>query len=515
MSIDPNQAYLASSAYIYAYFRQQHPVSMRWVQLLAGFNSPKASREALHCELGFGQGLGLAITAASTNESQVGVDFMPEQVMNLTHLLDESGVAAQLHCADFAHFLKTNQQRFQSISLHGVWSWVAPEIRQQILSIIDRFLTDDGMVYLSHNTLPGCAPVIPMQRLIHHTAALFSDHADKGLAASLSILQSVLPLSRYVENEPSIAHWWQSLAQEDPRYLSHEYLGYAWHPMSFHDTAECLEQAGLSFTASADALELLPELQFSREQLSWLKDLPEGKLRESYADLLRNQTFRRDIWQKKPRRLTSDEQADAILSTHLVLLHPLSAIHAQINGDLGSFDLPQPLTQQFLTKLAEDNYSAKSVATLLDSLHEANGDQQAISPIECIPLLAALTAIGAIHPANQQVSDRLKDQAHSLNKALMQYAWQDQRIMYLASPVASCGVQVSRLQQLGLLARAATGQSDAVIWAQWIYRAKDRLGQDLLPNELDATEQLDWLVAQFEDFIQYRFVLLLALQVVK
>lgn len=510
MQTDPNQGYLATSTYIYAYFRQQHPVSLRWVQLLAGFDSPKPSAEALHCELGFGQGLGLAITAASTGEAQVGVDFMPEQVSNLNQLLKASGVEAKLHCADFATFLANNQQKFQSISLHGVWSWVAPEIRQQILAIIERFLTDDGMVYVSHNTLPGCAPVIPMQRLIHHTAKVFSDHADDGLQAALAVVQSAMPLSRYVQNEPSLIDWWQSLAQENPRYLSHEYLGHAWHPMSFHDTADLLAQAGLSFSCSADAIELLADLHFTTEQQQWLSALPEGSLRESYADVLRNQTFRRDIWQKNPRRLTPEAQAQGLLSTSLVLLHPLSSIQTQIAGDLGSFDLPQPMTQQLLTYLAEDNYAVKSVAKLLTRLSELNSES-VLNALDMIPLLTALTALGAIHPANANPTSALVVATKGLNQQLMQLAWHDARIGYLASPIAGCGVQVSRLQQLALLAYAETGVAKAQIWADWLWQHKDQLLTLLFPVERAEGEQQAWLLSQLESFVEQRFKLLQAL----
>jgi hypothetical protein len=38
--INPANAYQAQSPYIYAYFRQQHPLLMRWTALLAGFSAP-------------------------------------------------------------------------------------------------------------------------------------------------------------------------------------------------------------------------------------------------------------------------------------------------------------------------------------------------------------------------------------------------------------------------------------------------------------------------------------------
>jgi hypothetical protein len=515
MQSDPSKAYLANSPYIYAYFRQQHPISMRWVQLLAGISSPMASEQACHCELGFGQGLGLAITAATSIEQQVGVDFMPEQVKELTQLLARSGVEARLHSADFAQFLTTNKQTFQSISLHGVWSWVAPEIRQQILTIIKRFLSDDGMVYLSHNTLPACAPILPLQRLIHHTASVFKDQDDLGLRAALAVLQSAMPVSRYFADEPSLLNWWHSLEHENPRYLAHEYLGHAWNPMSFSDTADCLAQVGLSFACSADASELIPDWHFSESQQDWLDALPEGNLRESYADLLRNQTFRRDIWQKNPVTLTLAEQTQAILSTQLVLLHPLTVIDEMIQDDYARFKLAQSVTHQLLNQLADNSYMPKSIEAMLTAINDGIANDETISAIDLIPLLAWLTSLGGVHPANTEISDELIQSAQRLNTHLMDTAWQDGRIAYLASPVAACGVQVSRLQQLALLAYLATQKVNARCWVDWILQqAHQQASDSVFPPDINTPQQHAWLVSHYEKFIEQRFPLLLALKVV-
>jgi hypothetical protein len=134
--------------------------------------------------------------------------------------------------------------------------------------------------------------------------------------------------------------------------------------------------------------------------------------------------------------------------------------------------------------------------------------------LELIPLLAALTAIGAIHPANVQITEELTQRSQGLNRQLMQYAWQDNRIAYLASPVAGCGVQVSRLQQLGLLAYEATQAVDANCWAQWLWQGKHRLISNVFSKDLGEHEQLAWLSSQFAYFIGHRFKLLQALRVI-
>lgn len=511
MSQTVDAGYSAQSTYIYAYFRQQHPVLLRWTQLLAGIQAPTIRADAAHLELGFGQGLGLAITAAATAEPQVGVDFMPAQVAALQQLLTNSQVPAVLHAADFGQFLAINQQRFQSISLHGVWSWVSADVRQQIIDIIRLFLAEDGMVYLSHNVLPGCASVLPMQRLIHHTADLFSDADDEGLSTALSALHSMMPLSRYVADTPSLQAWWQSLAQEHPRYLAHEYLGHAWTPMLFQDTADLLAQAGLTFACSADAIEQLTDLHFTEAQQAWLASIPNAALRESYADVMRHQTFRRDIWRRQVTTLSADEQQQQLLDTSLVLLHPIESIATDIQGDLGQFALPQPLTEQLLAYLASHDYVAKSVRDMVQYVMSAALLQPKLDAAstlrELLPLLQALTAMGAIHPAQTEIDAQQLQATQALNQQLMQFAWQDGRIGYLASAVAQSGVQVSRLQQLALLARQATATDCAQAWLQWLAQAEH------ITDDMFANNQSD-LLSELNAFIRGRLPLLIALAVI-
>ncbi len=507
--VNPANAYQANSPYIYAYFRQQHPLLMHWTALLAGFSAPsEATQQLAHCELGFGQGLGLAITAASCNDTQVGVDFMPEQVEQLSALLKSSGIDnAQLYTTDFAGFLATNTQQFQTITLHGVWSWVAPEIRNQLIEIIQRFLASDGFVYLSHNTLPGRAPLIPMQRLIVQTAAQFSQHTDQGLTAALAVLNSMMPLSNYVQQTPELTDWWQSLAQEHPTYLAHEYLGNAWSPMLFSDTAALLAQAGLSFVCSADALELLPELHLTEAQQNWLAVIEDINLHQSYSDTLRNVGFRRDIWGKSVQKLSLSEQQTQLLETSLVLLHPVGALSLALRGDLGTFELPEVPLIIMLNHLATDNYYPKTASALWIVLTEQG---VSVDLTTFISLLISLTALGYIHPAHTLLDTKNnKESAQRLNGLLCQRAWSDASIGYLASPVAGCGLQVSRLQQLLLLARNQTQSQNAIDWASWLFMKRSCAVQSFLPD-VSEVEQSAWLIEVAQEFTQVRLPLLLA-----
>jgi len=506
---DAATAYQANSPYIFAYFRQQHPSLMRWTALLAGFLPPQTANEAsVHCELGFGQGLGLAITAASNLDAQVGVDFMHEQVTQLSTLLSDTTIDnITLHADDFSSFLIKNNQKFQTITLHGVWSWVAPEVRSQLIEIIRRFLVDDGFVYLSHNTLPGRAPLMPIQRLIVQTAAQFSHHDDQGLSAALSVMNSMMPLSHYVQITPELSEWWQSLAQEHPTYLAHEYLCQAWSPMLFSDTAHLLSQAGLGFVCSADALELMPQLHLSDVQQRWLEAIDDGNLRQSYADTLRNVGFRRDIWSKSVQSLSLMHQQQNIVQTDIVLLQPVGALPLVLTGDLGVFELPEDVLLTMLHYIASDHYAPKTVASLWAFLSE-QGVTLEFSALKLF--LIALTALGYIHPAQTQSDVELVcSRSQLLNQKLCQLAWRDESVQYLVSPLAGCGLQVSRLQQLLLLGRNQTQSVTTSEWARWLLAQRHLASSPFLP-ELSENALFDWLSSAAEQFAQVRLPLLLA-----
>lgn len=477
-----DQAYTAQTPYISAYFRQQHAPLMRWTSLLAGYAPPSQATQTLpHCELGFGQGLGLSIAAVTGLDRQVGVDFMANQVASVQDRLSQVGMTDVLLLAqDFAQFLDTNQLRFQTISLHGVWSWVSNETRAQLLAIFDRFLADDGQLYISYNVLPGCAASLPIQRLIYHTSVQFRDQSDQGLVAAFSVMNSALPLSHYVQQTPQVIDWWQGLATEHPRYLQHEYLNNGWQPMLFADIATAMSKANLVWQCAADAIELLPDLHLHLHQQDWLAAIDVEPLRQSYADMMRNQNFRQDIWSKQPHRLTQAQQWQQMQSQRLVLIQPIGCVPLVLTGDLGQFTLSETVLVPLLHFLAADNFRAKSVAESVVVLAEQDIH---LSSSDWISVWTQLTALGYVHPAQADaVVAQVLSRTQAFNRALCASAWQanDDQASYLASPLAGCGVQVSIWQQRLLYAREQTGSER---WQDWLAFCQHNL-TEVLPEQL-------------------------------
>ncbi|MCH9742185.1 MAG: hypothetical protein K0U21_03145 [Proteobacteria bacterium] len=145
----------------------------------------------------------------------------------------------------------------------------------------------------------------------------------------------------------------------------------------------------------------------------------------------------------------------------------------------------------------QDNLSAQQLALTIEQIKA---------------ILIALTGLGYIHPAQTLQSNNVEN-AQNLNRALCVYAWQDNRIGYLASPLAGCGIQVSRLQQLFLLAYEATKTLEVTHWASWLWLNREKAIQPFTPSELNGdAANMRWLTTQADAFKEGRFALLSAHQ---
>ena len=126
MSAVWNEGYFTDVGYTYGYYREINPVFQRFCLLVNGFAAPEPSPDDHHCELGFGQGVSINIHAAANPGHYVGTDFNPSHAAHAVALAEASGSGARLYDDSFEQLLARNDlPRFDSISLHGIWTWVS------------------------------------------------------------------------------------------------------------------------------------------------------------------------------------------------------------------------------------------------------------------------------------------------------------------------------------------------------------------------------------------------------
>ena len=191
-----NSGYITDINYTYGYYTMLNPLHMQLAFLNQGLIYPKVTTA---CELGYGQGISVNILAATSNVEWYGTDFNPAQASFAQEFGMVSG--AKLFDDSFEEFAnRTDLPDFDFIATHGIWSWIAPEHKKQILDFVKRKLKVGGVFYISYNTYPGWSSFAP----VRHLLAQYTDQmASKGRGILENVDDSLNFVNRLFENEPA------------------------------------------------------------------------------------------------------------------------------------------------------------------------------------------------------------------------------------------------------------------------------------------------------------------------
>ena len=258
--------YVEDIPYTFGYHPELDPARMQAVLRRAGFEPPEV---AAACELGYGQGMSLAIHAVAGGAAWWGTDLIPSHAAHVRALV--AGTDARLEAADqtFAVFCaRDDLPQFDFIALHGVWSWVSAANRERILELVARRLRTGGVLYVSYNALPGWAPMLPLREMmVAYAAALPADlpRADRIEAALHDAQMRVLRDPLVLEACPGIEAELRAIRHKGVAYLAHEFFNRDWAPMPPAQVAAAMRSVGLSFAAQADEAEPASGARFRRE----------------------------------------------------------------------------------------------------------------------------------------------------------------------------------------------------------------------------------------------------------
>ena len=493
--------YVTEVDYTHDYYRELNPTLLRLACLSAGV-APPAEQRIRYLELGFGQGLSLNVHAAASDGEFYGIDFNPAHAANARSLAAASGAKALLFDDSFQRFLnRTDVGEFDYIGLHGIWSWISDENRQAIVDIVARRLKVGGILYISYNCLPGWAPAMPLRHLMTLHADLGSEAAGVigRIEGALKFAQQVVDSGAlYFRANQAIAERLKQISQQNRNYLAHEYFNRDWHVMPFSEVAQRLEDAKVSFVASAHLLDHVEVANLTGQAQRLLAEIQHPILRQSVRDYFVNQHFRRDIFIKGARKLSAVEQMEMLLSTAFVLMLDPTDVPMKVKGALGEAALQEGVYKPILEVLSDGSFAPKKLADLTKhpKLH-------AMKLPEVMQALVVLVGAGHMHPV-QQATKESRTHCVALNHYICDRARGRDEIKCLASPVIGGGVAVSRIQQLFLLAFFAgkKGVSDQVQHAWQIISSQGgRMLKDgkQLESEQDNLTELNQQAAVFAE----------------
>jgi SAM-dependent methyltransferase len=472
---DWTSGYVADVGYSFGYYSELNPLRSRLALLDAPWAPPKIETA---CELGFGQGVSVNVHAAASQIEWWGADFNPAHAAFARELAEASGANAHLVDQAFADFCqRPDLPDFDFIGLHGVWSWISDANRRVIVEFIGRKLKPGGLAYVSYNTLPGHAGMVPMRHLLVQHAEVMEEQG-RGLlpriGAALDFAERLLAQdSVFGRANPLIAERIQRMKGEEGRYLAHEYFNRDWQPMHFGEAAEQLADAKLSYVGSAHYLDHVEALNLSPAQQAFLAEIPDEVFRQTARDFLLNQQFRRDYFVKGPRRISPPEQLERLVQERFILTTPAAAVTMTAPGALGDATLLGEVYAPILDLLSD--HKPHAFGELEERL--AAGPDTASRAFQAITVLIGK---GDVAPA-QDASAAMRARTDRLNARLMVHALSSAQIGVLASPVTGGGIPVGRFQQLFLQSRAQ-GASSPDAWAEFAWACLAALDQRILKD---------------------------------
>lgn len=295
--------YITDVAYIPGFYPNMAPVALRYVAALNRVTPPKVANGFRYLELGCGLGRSLTTLAAANPQGEfIGVDVNPDH----TSYVEKDIAASQLKNArvitsDFGH-LPADLGSFDFIALHGVWSWVAANVREEILALARTHLAPGGLLLVSYNAMPGWAHLQPIRGILRQYAQLRQGDSIQKVRDALAYLVFIRDKNaKYFEDNPRAAAYVEGLLKQDIRYLAHEYVNDHWTSFYFSEVAGTFGTAGLSFTGSLPVFTNFWDLCVRPEFQELFRTTNNRLVTEAHKDFCANTAFRWDVYSHSPR----------------------------------------------------------------------------------------------------------------------------------------------------------------------------------------------------------------------
>ena len=495
--------YQTTVNYTYGYYKDLSPNFQKFCLLLNGVDCSEPHENHQHCELGFGQGVSLNIHAASNLGTFYGTDFNPAHAAHSNMLAEHSFCPHHFYDLSFEELLhKDDIPMFDSIGLHGIWSWISHENQHIILKFIRRFLKPNGIVYISYNCLTGWAANMPVRELFHSHYNFNSTSANplQKVKDSLDFSEALLAQDPiFARNNPNAIVKLKNLKTQNPNYLIHEYLNQDWQCFSFQQIVRILEEIKLSYAGSTDLNVHLDTINFSEEHQTFLNQIEHPIFREQCRDYFSNTQFRKDIFIRGKNTLTPLQVKERLLDTAFALLIPIEEIPKTILGYLGEFDLVQDVYQPIQSMYKEYAYQPIKLSNIEKRFPEINH-------AKFVNAFVILCHLGLAQPCQSKVSAEALEQSHRLNHYFLKQASFHNNYQVLSCPITGIAFPCDHFTQLFYRAYFIDKLDlNAALFAQYIQNTLNDLNWLLLDAEKqtinDPVKSLAALTKLAEEFI--------------
>jgi len=277
---------------------ETHPDQLAARAILRGLD-PAPPERCRVLELGCADGGNLIPMAFELPESHfTGIDLAPSQIEAGRRQARDLGLANLDLRAVSILDLDVPAGTFDYILCHGVFSWVAPAVQEQIFEVCRTALAPHGVAFISYNTLPGWhMRRMLREMLLYHVRGV--DDAEERTRRTYELIDLLAGASGNLQDEHSTflrsAREHLEEYRDRPSYIAHEYLEETNAPLYFEDFVS---------RSAAHHLQYLGDAETHAAGIDTLPDAVAERLRtftadpvalEQYTDFAVNRTFRRSL----------------------------------------------------------------------------------------------------------------------------------------------------------------------------------------------------------------------------
>ena len=500
---DWSHGYNVSLGYTYGFYRELSPDWLDLCTRISGFVPPTrgANGGFRYLELGSGQGVGLCLLAAANPAAEfVGIDFNPEHIAHSKGLAAAAGLSnIRFIEGDFAELgadWPADLGQFDYVVMHGIYSWIPPEVRRALVRCLDHAVPPGGLVYNSYNTKPGWVSTMPFQHMARRLQMVTAKPGPAVIDDTVKLFESLGESNSAIFRVlPTLKARIDSVKTQNRAYLVQEYLHENWHPLWFSEVAAEFGTAKLNFVGAATMAELmLPGLlpADTRDIIAGQGDLI---FRQEVQDCAINQSFRRDIFCRGARR-TFNRGIDTAFETELHLVAPPKEEDdtLKISTSFGELTLKRASYAEAITALEQGPKTIGEIAALPEFRKQGTS-----SAIQTLLLLIHTGGIGV--GAAKRVDPK---PAQRFNTMLARAVCEGAPYTHLAVPVLGSALSVSDIDCMLFDAWLAAPKSDAAKLGKGLSERLARLGRKLQQNGQPlegaaAQERIDAMSAAFID----------------
>jgi SAM-dependent methyltransferase len=374
------------------------PARIATVARLLGVEAPDPARARV-LEIACSDGGNLVPMACATPGGRfVGIDLASEAVEVARGMARDLGVGNLTLIDGDLRNLPSDLGPFDYIVAHGFHSWVPPEVRVAMFDTMRTNLAPDGIAFVSHNVMPGCAlrgipwsAVRPQVMDIEDPARRIGE--ARAVAARMATTMSRLPGMAV-----AVAEEFRDLAERQDIVLVHDDLASLNQPVYLRDIAAEAASHGLEWLADADPSRHVA-YAYDEPMNRWLASL-DRMAREHVVDHLRLRRYRESLFVHQGRPPGAPMSPERLGAMHVAAANSTVERHASLPAPPAAGDRSGPAVQRrLLDRLVRLHPSSAPVAEVVGWIA---GDAAPGSPLADPPqarqLLLSACATGVFVP---------------------------------------------------------------------------------------------------------------------